>query len=196
MPGFDASAFGDTWVSFRVRQIYPEGDDTSIVCDYALGDFRDRMRVSERHLAPVGAAQSIFGVPMVSLGLRSIRVWQSIVGAIGAPRVLNVNTAQPAGWLSNRFSDEATVDAVEAGKIKQHGDDYSAIGRAILNQVVYPQGWLDMAMPTPRVAHAIGPSGFESAVVNVPVAVARWCGNKAMAMQGADSSAFGTATIN
>jgi hypothetical protein len=219
-------------VSFWIRSVYPEGDDTSSVCDYTLGHFKDRMRVTQRHyVTAIGSEHGAVGEPMVSLGTRLVRVWASIVGRVGTPSVLNVNLAQPSGWDATVFSEEATVDEVEAGKVKQHGDDYAAYGRAIISSIATidmddaASGWLDAAIaverhvgpftffeyydamgqeedpalhtlrPTMSVGHAIGAQGFDSSAVNVPAAIARWCGNKAMAMQGADSSQFGVATI-
>lgn len=59
--GFDSNSFGDeSWVSFRVREVHPEGYD-AFACEYDLTNFSKRMKVSRvkvpvvaEHIGPEG----------------------------------------------------------------------------------------------------------------------------------------------
>lgn len=44
MQGFDASGYGEHWISYKVREIKAEGGD-HLLMDYDLQDFANRMRV-------------------------------------------------------------------------------------------------------------------------------------------------------
>jgi len=192
MIGFDSSAFGMTWVSFRVRSISTIGADTSIVADYMPGSFAGRMRVSKStYVAPTGIVPPGYGQAWLSQGTRLVRPYANPVGRPGQPQMSNINVVAASGWDSETLGD---VQRWEAGKIKAYGDDLANLGRAIINRALHAQGF-DGEFGQPSVSHSFATEGFDTAGYGVPTAIARWCGNKAMAVQDFDASVFGTAEV-
>ena len=77
MQGFDASEFGQAWISLKVREVNPEGWD-SFLMEYDPKSFDQRMRVKRptppaRVLHPQGWAAECLGVGTVKLGQHFIR---------------------------------------------------------------------------------------------------------------------------
>lgn len=77
--GFDASGYGVTWVSMRVRELAAEGWD-SFLCEYQLEQFNQRMRVRRTvvpipaaRITPVGIAAPQPSAPHVMPGAHFIR---------------------------------------------------------------------------------------------------------------------------
>ena len=77
--GFDASGYGVTWVSMRVRELAAEGWD-SFLCEYQLEQFNQRMRVRRTvvpipaaRITPVGIAAPQPSAPHVMPGTHFIR---------------------------------------------------------------------------------------------------------------------------
>lgn len=78
--GFDASRFGASWISLRVREVKPNGGDF-FVMDYDLQNFDKRMRVRRgessgppsREVHPVGVEDSRNGLPNVRNAVHFIR---------------------------------------------------------------------------------------------------------------------------
>ena len=88
------------------------------------------------------------------------------------------------------------VQRWEAGKIKPHGDDMAELGRAVLSRALHPTGFGgDFGVPS--IGRPLAPTGIAAPddQVPAPAAIARWCGNKAMAVGGFDALSMGEVTI-
>ncbi|MCU1145800.1 hypothetical protein [Stenotrophomonas maltophilia] len=194
MTGFDAARVGTHWISFRVREIGTEGMDQAIVADYTLGQFKHRMRVQRKARVNAVTAQAgpSFGLPVIEQALRFVWPRPISPGRVDRPVVQGQWVIEPPGWDSVRIGN---VDRWEAGKIKGHGDDLASMGRAVLRRALRPSGWAGVA-GAPRVARPVAAHGFAQDGCGTPAAIARWCGNKAVAPQGAALDEFGSPTLS
>ncbi len=189
--GFEATLWGTTWVSHYVRALPVEGWD-SFVCDYEPGYFARRMRVWVRSVARdvTLGAQGAVGQPGLSHGTRHVTLAGIRQDRVGVPRARAVGTLAVPGWDSIVFGD---VQRWEAGKIKPHGDDLAAFGRAILHQVVFAEPVDVGAVDAPRVAARIRAVGYDALGTATPAIIAAVCGDKTVAGSGFDAMQFGTA---
>jgi hypothetical protein len=186
--------WGDAWVSHSPRTVEPAGTVMTLMDGYTLGEFALRMRVWKRDYVrdvTLGGGE-VFGTAWVEQGQRVI-VARGVRpgGGVPRPQVIGRATIEPDGFDACVFGE---VQRWEAGKVKPHGDDLATWGRAILSRVMHTQGFAG-EFGAPRIARPVAPTGLDASGVGDPVAVARWCGDKAIAVQGSDMAQFGDATV-
>lgn len=191
--GTDMARYGTAWVSHRVRTLAPLGFDAAVVALSTPGQFALRMRVTRNgRVTGAGAGMgAVFGTAELTQRVRYL--WPRPIYAPGWPRpaVRPVTTVAPAGWDSLVLGN---IDRWEAGKVKPHGDDLATYGRAIIHRALHPAGFAG-TMGLPRIGAGIGPAGFDHSGTGKPATIARWCGNKAMAVHGAHVGSIGTPHI-
>lgn len=191
--GTDMARYGTAWVSHRVRDLAPAGFDAAVVALSTPGQFALRMRVT-RNGRVTGAGVGIgtlFGMAELSQRVRYLQPRPIYAPVWPWPTVRPVTTIGPAGWDSLVLGN---VDRWEAGKVKPHGDDLAAYGRAIIHRALRPEGFAG-TMGQPRIGAAIGPAGFNHSSTGKPATIARWCGNKALAAHGTNVGSIGTPHI-
>lgn len=192
--GSEHTLFGTAWVSHHTRYVLPTGC-LSEVMDYTPGSFKDRMRVSKSRAigAMAGFDASVFGTATIQNAWSGIRMAGFSDFAFGLVNLRRQNRVHPEGFDALAVGD---VQRWEAGIVKAHGDDMAAVGRAVLSRAVGPKGFVG-AFGVPGVGRPVRPPGIASPddQVPAPVAVARWCGNKAMAVGGFDALSMGEVTI-
>lgn len=171
--GHDFTLWGDTWLSHYTRHVYPEGWRSSTLEDYPISGFNDRMRV---RLLPFKVRSSSvgeslqFGTAMVDFARRAV-ITQGFSGYnTGCPVLTSSCVLLPSGWESSEFGD---IDEWEAGKIKPHGDDLSAVGTPKLRHPVRPSSFHDGEIGQVRVGVLIyvtglPPIGFDGPSVTDP----------------------------
>lgn len=185
--------WGDAWVSHSPRTVEPVGTVMTLMDGYTLGEFALRMRVWKRDYVrdvTLGGGEE-FGTAWVEQGQRPVAVRGIAPGGVARPQVIGQATIEPDGFDACVFGD---VQQWEAGKIKPHGDDLAAWGRAILSRAMHAQGF-EGEFGMPSIGRLVVPAGWEAGGIGDPVAVAGWCGNKAVAVQGSDMAQFGEATV-
>ncbi|KLD65422.1 hypothetical protein [Dyella japonica] len=189
--GSDHASYGTPWVSLYRRTLFPSGWD-SMVLDAAPGYFKDRMRVTKRRaVAAVGIGPGGIGGAWISNFAQRVApagFWLRVFGLVNVRRQNRINAI---GFDALTLGD---VQRWEAGVVKAYGDDVAALGRAVIHRSLRPDPVVG-AVGSPRVAQAVGPTGIGAAVIADPVAVARWCGNKAMAVQGFDAGTIGREVV-
>lgn len=190
--GSDTSLFGTAWVSNWVRELAPAGFDAHRI-GYEPGYFAQRMKVWKRDYVrdvTLGDGE-VFGTAWVEQGERSIAVRAISPGGVPRPQVIGRATVAPDGFDACVFGD---VQRWEAGKVKPYGDDLAEWGRTIISRALRAQGF-DGEFGVPSVARPIAAEGWIAGGVGEPTTVARWCGNKAMAVEGNDMAQFGEAAV-
>ncbi len=187
--GSDSARYGTPWVSLYRRYLEPSGW-TSESMGSTPGSFRDRMRVRKQMwVRPSGIAPQSAGIANIEFGLHVVGVPGFVEWSVPAPLMRRQYRLNVDGFDALQVGD---VQRWEAGTVKPHGDDLSAMGRAVLNRVMHPEG-IAGATGMPRLALRVEPVGIEAAAPgDPPVAVARWCGNKAVAVAGYDALIMGT----
>ena len=191
--GSDHARYGTPWVSHRVRTVAPAGWQSELL-DWSPGAFKDRMRVTKQmRLQAHGASAGAAGVPWISNRLRTLAP-PSLGNTLeyGLVNVRKQNRVNVPGFDALVFGD---VQRWEAGTIKAHGDELALIGRAVIQRVI---GAVGMAgnIGAPRLAHGIGAGGIVAPTTPTPTAVARWCGDKALAAGSFESTQMGNATVS
>ena len=185
--------WGDAWVSHSPREIELVGQDMALVGEYTPGDFVARMRVWKRSYfrdVTLGSSE-VFGTGWVSHGQRAVAPGTIRPGSVARPQVIGRSTVEPDGFDACTFGD---VQRWEADKVKPHGDDLSAYGRAVIARALRPIGFVG-EVGAPNLGRPVAPFGWDACGVGDPVAVAGWCGNRAMAVQGSDMAQFGEALV-
>lgn len=158
--GYDFTLWGMAWVSHYTRYLLSEGWRSSTLEDYPISGFNDRTRVRPvpARVYPSSAGDSFrAGVPELTRGVREITGRGISAYNAGQPVVLARCQVLPVGWDSADFGD---IDRWEAGKVKPHGDDVSAVGYPKLLHPLGPPGADDGGIGAVRVAGVIGTSGM------------------------------------
>jgi hypothetical protein len=176
--GSDMARYGVPWVSFRVRSIFPAGEDTALVAEYSPGSFADRMRVRKQDRLTGLTAGSTGGVGRPTIGLRDrgVQAWGKDMLALGHFTVRRQNRVNVAGWLDELFGD---VQRWEAGKVKPQGFDTSLFGAGRVRSVVQPEGW-EGEVGTPSVSPRIHAAGIGPLDLGFPTLIANVCGTRAI----------------
>lgn len=192
--GFDAAQWGLTFVSHRIRTIFPEGNDHALVAEYEPLYFRDRMRVRRRDhvFVPSMGVTSQLGTPTLGHRERVLLVSGFTAWRIGPVTLRSSSTLLPAGWSSLLLGE---LQQWEAGKIKPHGDEMLGFGLARLAQTVSPNGF-EGALGAASVGRVVKPDGFDALAFEVPVAIGFHCTHRARAMPGFEATVFGTASVS
>ena len=192
--GSEHTVFGTAWVSHYTRQVAPTGWLSQVI-DYTAGSFKDRMRVSKsRSVGSMAGFDALaFGTATVQNAWSGVRAIGFSGFAFGLVNLRRQNRVHPVGFDALAVGD---VQRWEAGVVKAHGDDMAEMGRAVLSRAVGPSGFAG-AFGVPGVGRPARPLGIASPddQVPAPVAVARWCGNKAMAVAGFDALQMGEVTV-
>ena len=171
--GHDFTLWGDAWFSHYTRHVYPEGWRSSTLEDYPISGFNDRMRVRLRPFEvrnPSVGDSLQFGAAMVDFAHRSVIAHGFSGYNAGRPVLTSSCVLLPAGWESSEFGD---IDKWEAGKLKPHGDDLSAVGTPKLRHPVRPSSFHDGEVGQARVGALIyvtglPPIGFDGPSVTDP----------------------------
>lgn len=138
------TGFGTAFIAFRIRSLFPEGDDMSVVCDDAPGDFNEGFKIIRNSkLNTIGGLfTQAFGLPQIGQKNRTLRpagIWQT---KLGDHAVRYSQTAQIDGFDSSEWGD---VWRVIAGEVQVRGAPFTSFGVAQINQRIHGQGWLDNA---------------------------------------------------
>ncbi|EPG5379801.1 TPA: hypothetical protein UN285_000425 [Stenotrophomonas maltophilia] len=192
--GADMAVYGLPWVSNAIRSVSPAGFGDGAVAEYTPGHFAARMRVRRTGRvvsASVGPAGSV-GWPSISMGTRYVWPRALAAGGSGVPLLASTSILRPSGLQAGEFGD---IDRWEAGHAKVHGSDMGASGNAIILRGVRAAGFAG-TVGAPRVGRPVAPHTFRADAVGVPTAIARWCGNKAMAAQGSAHGRVGIPKID
>lgn len=160
MGGWDFTLWGTAWISHRIRNVDPEGWQSSVAEADMPSWFRDRGRVTRRN--PPGGIPGIestvaFGLALVAFFTRHILSRGISSYNSGYHAVNTVAKIAPAGWDSFEAGD---IDRWEAGKIKAHGDDLSSVGTPRTRFRVIPTGPSESVVGQPRVGSLAYPLGI------------------------------------
>lgn len=176
--GREATLWGDAWVSFYVRSIYPQGTDTSIIANYQLGHFKDRMRVYKRdYISSVSLGlDEVFGSNRVSLhhqliypqafggealGRASLKPSNKInltgfeTLVAGNPAVAYIERLLAAGFDAGALGTPTLVRALDAA-----GFGGETFGVAALARTANALAWLDDVFGLPALASRLDATGF------------------------------------
>lgn len=171
--GDDHTLWGDAWFSHYTRYVGAEGWRSSTLEDYPISGFNDRMRVrllpSTVRNPSVGDSLQ-FGTAMVDFAHRAVIAHGFSGYNAGRPVLTSSCVLLPSGWESSEFGD---IDKWEAGKLKPHGDDLSAVGTPKLRHPVRPSSFHDGEVGQARVGALIyvtglPPIGFDGPSVTDP----------------------------
>lgn len=192
--GFNATIWGLTFVSHRIRTVFPEGNDHALVAEYEPLYFRDRMRVRRRdHIfVPSMGVTSQLGAPTLGLRERTILASGFTAWRIGPVTLRGSSAVSCSGWESLLMGE---LQQWEAGKVKPHGDEMQGFGHARIAQTVSPSGF-EGSLGTASVGRVVKPDGFDTLAVEVPVAIGFHCTHRARAMPGFEATVFGTAGVS
>lgn len=193
--GVVESKFGTADVELFDRPVFMQGEDLSYLWGYSPATPWLRTHVYTRiQLGTFGLGdQAAFGQPFVSTATRTLYPRPVFfVGRPQAPTVKARSTIAMPGFDSEAFGD---IQRWEAGKIKPHGDDMAALGRAVLNRVMHGQGALLDVFGATGVAAGIVPAAVEMDGFGAPTFTAMVCGTRAMAYHGFDSSNVGSPEV-
>ena len=170
--GYDFTLWGDAWFSHYTRYVGAEGWRSSTLEDYPISGFNDRMRVRHlpKHLTAALGETLQFGAATVDFGIRSVIAHGFSGYNAGKTVVTSSCVILPPGWDSSEYGD---IDRWEAGKIKPHGDDLSAVGTPKLRHPVRPSSFYDGEVGQARVGALIyvfglPPIGFDGPSVTDP----------------------------
>lgn len=175
--GFEATLWGTHRVEHRIRNLYAFGWDSYADTLFDISDWADRMRVTRRN-PPGGVAgissDAAFGLPIVTFYMQTI-LGRGVASYVSGSHIVRASShISPTGWVSSAFGD---IDEWEAGKIKPHGDDLSAVGYPRLLHPIAPEG-IDLGNTTKRVGEptmgvpiyvfGMPPIGFDGPSVSNP----------------------------
>lgn len=171
--GYEFTLWGNTWVSHYTRYVGAQGWRSSTLEDYPISGFNDRMRVRylPRHVSGASVGESLrIGGATVDFGQRSVIAHGFSGYNAGKTVVTSSCVILPAGWDSSEYGD---IDRWEAGKVKAHGDDLSAVGAPKLRHPVRPPSFNGAVVGDQRfgfVVYATGlpPIGFAGPSVTDP----------------------------
>lgn len=158
--GYDFTLWGDAWFSHYTREVYPEGWNSLSLENDFIGEFDARMRVRlvshSRTISAVGQILSgVVGQALVEFSNRTVQARPVYPGPVGDHRVVSV--IAPTGWDSLEVGN---IDEWEAGKIKAHGDDLSAVGYPRMGRILSPLSFDSMEFGNTRFARPIYVAGM------------------------------------
>lgn len=202
--GFDATIYGDAFISNWVRTIEPAGFET-FVEGYTPGAFNDRMRVTQRrYLRPAGIVnQDTIGLPMVAARDRTVSSAGRIVaGGVPAPSV----RYQSIIALASYGFDASTVGVPakwQAGDpVAPYGADMLQPGYPRIDRVVRTAGYEAALFGSAAVGPHLVPSGFDASAFGLATMAyadgAEFvCGQRPRAIPapGFGGESFGGATV-
>lgn len=202
--GLDATQWGEKlpthgmFVAYRIRHLPVEGLDT-FVCDYTLGNFRDRMRLSGRNrLAASVGATGTMGTPSFEAKDRTLilRAILPVPGAVPVPATRKQNRVQlvSAGALS-AFGEPWALP-VTPGTVQPRGQDMAQYGHPQGNYQVFPDGSFSFAAGAPSLAQPIDVSAIEPSQWGELVVMGFGCGRQARAVRGWASATFGAVGVS
>jgi len=146
--GFDALRFGTAWVSNYRRFLDVAGWTSEVVATDSPGQFADRMRVRKQTVISAAGitAAGACGTPTIDHWTHHLASSGLLAPPMGRPVVRQQFRLNLEGWDSSVIGD---VQRWEAGKVKPHGDELAAYGRAVIARAISPTG-LAGAVGTPR----------------------------------------------
>jgi hypothetical protein len=156
----DMTLWGDNVIEFLNRPVYPEGWINCSLEDDNLDDYRFPMRFTRTNpsISALPASDfSVFGRPSVALRIRT--VYSRGIDGYNAGRhiVVAVSAIAAQGWESSLIGD---IDRWEAGRIKAHGDDVSAVGTPRMRHTIRQGSFGAEEVTPPRVASGVSPLGI------------------------------------
>lgn len=168
MSAGDQTLWGSTDIDYKNRVRAMTGFNSCSLENFSFEDFKWPMKVVRRN--PITGATSLgdtleFGAMTVTFGTRTVYA-RGVAGYNSGGAKLSAKTyVLLVGWLSGSFGD---IDRWEAGKIKAHGDELSALGTPKLLHPLRPTGTDDGAFPAPRMAFGAAPLSILSIVFAGP----------------------------
>lgn len=163
------SLWGNNIIEFVNRPVYPEGWLNSTLEDpWDLENRRFPMKVTRINppvpVASIGVS-SAFGECSVSQWVRPVYArgvdgYNSGTHSVKASATINV-----VGWDSLLVGD---IDRWEAGKVKPHGDDMSAVPAPRMRHTLRPSGEDGSELGDTRVASVLSPIGIPATVSDGP----------------------------
>lgn len=161
--------WGNNLIEFVNRPVYPEGWLSSTLEDpWDLENRRFPMKVTRINppvpVASIGVS-SAFGECFVSQWVRPVYArgvdgYNSGTHSVKASATINV-----VGWDSLLVGD---IDRWEAGKVKPHGDDMSAVPAPRMRHTLRPSGEDGSELGDTRVASVLSPIGIPATVSDGP----------------------------
>lgn len=183
--GFDSATFGDTFTAFRIRTVFPQGDDHAAVCLEEAETIAMRMRI--RHGvsrdAVSGFAAGSFGTPLVADRVRTIYPQPATDGSAVQPaKAWPVNTFYPTGHDSAQLG---VVRRAVFGELYPAGVDVLVPGYGRVNRRVTVAGIAADALAPARIARPIRPTGNDCAGYEPPAVTNTYgCRNRVVISQG------------
>lgn len=154
--------WGTHIIEYKNRPVYPVGWVNTSLEDGNYDDFEWPMKImrmgTSRAEPPSIVLAKQFGghfVSNVSRGVLARGIYQS---AVGKHTLKNRAHITFPGWDSLIVGN---IDRWEAGKIKPHGDDLSALGRPRLLHPVRPPSVDVSVVPPPRIAPSVRPISIQ-----------------------------------
>jgi hypothetical protein len=153
------SLWGNNIIDFLNRPIYPAGFASCTLEDGNFENFIRPMRVERRN--PAVSVPSTwggaFGTPGVDTSIRSVFPKSMGSAQVGAASAAGQTRVHASGWVSHVVGN---IDRWEAGKLKPHGDDLSAVGTPKTTRVVRTTGVYHDLFGTHRVPRGVAAHGF------------------------------------
>jgi hypothetical protein len=158
--GSDMSILPQPMVAFRIRKVYPEGDNFEAVCLEEAGTIASRMRVRHgKHLCPVdGWASDVTGTPLVAERVRTLRPEGFTHARVRVAHVDGVTTTRQTGWDSLVFGN---VRRANPGEIVTGWFSSLVTGYVRLNRSAPVSGIAAPTMSSPRISHPFRAAGFD-----------------------------------
>lgn len=158
------SLWGNNIIDFLNRPIYPAGFASCTLEDGNFENFIRPMRVERRNpaVSVPSTWDGAFGTPGVDTSIRSVFPKSMGSAQVGVASAAGQTRVHAGGWVSHVVGN---IDRWEAGKLKPHGDDLSAVGTPKTTRVVRTTGVYHDLFGTHRVprgvvAHGFPPVGF------------------------------------
>lgn len=173
--------WGNNIIEYKNRPVFPEGFLSCTLEVFNFEDFKFPMKVVRKN--PQTSVPSIqsgptFGHADVSYGNRIVYGRGIAEYNSGLHKVAAVATIVVSGWDSSEYGD---IDRWEAGKIKAHGDDLSAVGYPRILNPLRQTSWEEFLAGAPRVSNGVSPVGVPSIAFDGPSVTNNFgCTNRVM----------------
>ncbi len=190
--GVQAPEITITQIAYRIRSVYPEGDDYSVVCLEDASDIALRMRVHHgMSRCVVGAiTPETITITQVAYRIRGITTNGADSSMVSAGRALAQNTVVPTS------TDSAVLGIPRRavfGELYPYAPDMQLHGYPKINRRATVQTIAPDSMTSPRVGRPIRPGGWDSAGYEPPAATNIYgCRNRVVIVAGqTDFASFG-----